>query len=59
MQAIRALAQYRPFEGGGESVKDAHEDIVLAALAEAGGRNPEGLPEAYEIARTEIASAIQ
>ena len=27
-------------------------------LAEAGGRNPEGLPEAYEIAKSEIASAI-
>jgi alanyl-tRNA synthetase len=27
-------------------------------LAEAGGKNPEGLPEAYEIAKSEIASAI-
>jgi alanyl-tRNA synthetase len=27
-------------------------------LAEAGGRNPEGLSEAYEIARSELASAI-
>jgi hypothetical protein len=37
LQAIRALSQYRPFEGGGESVREAHEDLVLAALAEAGG----------------------
>ena len=29
------------------------------ALAEAGGRNPEGLREAYEVARSEIASATQ
>ena len=28
-------------------------------LAEAGGKNPEGLPEAYEIAKSEIASAIR
>ena len=28
-------------------------------LAEAGGRNPEGLPEAYEVARGEIASALK
>jgi len=27
-------------------------------LAEAGGKNPDGLPEAYEIAKSEIASAI-
>ena len=27
-------------------------------LAEAGGKNPEGLPEAYEIAKSELASAI-
>ena len=27
-------------------------------LAEAGGKNPEGLPKAYEIAKSEIASAI-
>ena len=27
-------------------------------LAEAGGKNPEGLAEAYEIARSELASAI-
>jgi alanyl-tRNA synthetase len=27
-------------------------------LAEAGGKNPEGLPEAYEIAKSEIASAV-
>jgi hypothetical protein len=37
LQAIRALSQYRPFEGGGDSVRDAHEDVVLAALAEAEG----------------------
>jgi alanyl-tRNA synthetase len=28
-------------------------------LAEAGGKNPEGLPEAYEVARSEIASALR
>jgi hypothetical protein len=34
---IRALSQYRPFEAGGESVRDAYEDLILAALAEADG----------------------
>ena len=29
-----------------------------ADLAEAGGKNPAGLPEAYEVARSEIASAL-
>jgi alanyl-tRNA synthetase len=29
-----------------------------ATLAEAGGKNPEGLAEAYEVGRTEIASAL-
>ena len=28
-------------------------------LAEAGGKNPEGLPEAYEVAKSEIASALK
>jgi alanyl-tRNA synthetase len=28
-------------------------------LAEAGGKNPEGLPEAYEVAKSEIASALE
>jgi alanyl-tRNA synthetase len=28
-------------------------------LAEAGGKNPEGLPEAYEVGRSEIASALR
>lgn len=37
LQTIRALSRYRPFEGGGTSVKEAHEDLILAALAEAGG----------------------
>jgi adenylate kinase family enzyme len=37
LQTIRSLSQYRPFEGGGSSVKEAHEDLVLAAIAEAGG----------------------
>jgi hypothetical protein len=37
LRTIRALSQYRPFEGGGESVRDAHADLALAALAEAGG----------------------
>ena len=29
-----------------------------ADLAEAGGKNPDGLPEAYEVAKSEIASAL-
>src|SRR5690242_14577516 len=37
LRTIRALSQYRPFEGGGQSVRDAHADIALAALAEARG----------------------
>jgi hypothetical protein len=37
LSTIRSLSQYRPFESGGESTLDAHEDIALAALAEAGG----------------------
>jgi VIT1/CCC1 family predicted Fe2+/Mn2+ transporter len=37
LTTIRALSQYRPFEGGGASVRDAHADLLLAALAEAGG----------------------
>jgi alanyl-tRNA synthetase len=28
-------------------------------LAEAGGKNPEGLAEAYEVAKSEIASALK
>jgi hypothetical protein len=38
LKTIRALSQYRPFEGGGASVRDAHADLTLAALAEAGGQ---------------------
>ncbi|HEV3478844.1 MAG TPA: alanine--tRNA ligase [Gaiellaceae bacterium] len=30
-----------------------------ADLAEAGGKNPDGLPEAYEVAKSEIASALK
>jgi hypothetical protein len=37
LKTIRALSQYRPFEGGGASVHDAHDDLLLAAFAEAGG----------------------
>ena len=37
LKTIRALSQYRPFEGGGASVREAHADLTLAALAEAGG----------------------
>src|SRR5207302_5667757 len=37
LQRIRSLSQYRHFEGGGESVKEAYEDLVLASMAEAGG----------------------
>jgi alanyl-tRNA synthetase len=39
----------KPIGGGGGG---------RANLAEAGGKNPEGLAEAYEIARSELASAI-
>jgi alanyl-tRNA synthetase len=28
-------------------------------LAEAGGKNPDGLPEAYEVGKREIASALR
>lgn len=34
---IRKLSQYRPFERGGQDAIEAQEDLVLAALAEAGG----------------------
>jgi hypothetical protein len=34
---IRKLSQYRPFERGGRDALEAQEDLLLAALAEAGG----------------------
>lgn len=34
---IRKLSQYRPFERGGRDAREAQEDLLLAALAEAGG----------------------
>ena len=37
LRTIRTLSQYRPFTEGGTSVREAHQDIVLAALAESGG----------------------
>jgi hypothetical protein len=37
LKTIRALSQYRPFEGGGASVHEAHDDLLLGAFAEAGG----------------------
>lgn len=37
LATIRALSQYRPFEGQGGSRRDAQDDIVLATFAEAGG----------------------
>jgi hypothetical protein len=37
LAAIRRLSQYRPFERGGASAVEAKQDLVLAALAEAGG----------------------
>ena len=37
LKTIRALSQYRPFEGRGQSARDAQEDLVVAAMAEADG----------------------
>ena len=37
LATIRKLSQYRPFERGGQSALEAQEDLLLAALAEAGG----------------------
>ena len=35
--AIRRLSQYRVFEGGGESARQAKEDLIVATLAETDG----------------------
>ena len=35
--AIRRLSQYRLFEAGGESARQAKEDLIVATLAEVGG----------------------
>ena len=35
--AVRKLSQYRPFERGGQDALEAQQDLLLAALAEAGG----------------------
>lgn len=37
LHTIRKLSQYRPFERGGRSALEAQEDLIVAALAEAGG----------------------
>jgi len=37
LATIRKLSQYRPFERGGRDALEAQEDLLLAALAEAGG----------------------
>lgn len=37
LATIRKLSQYRPFERGGQDALEAQEDLLLAALAEAGG----------------------
>jgi predicted nucleic acid-binding protein len=37
LPTIRRLSQYRPFEGGGTSAREAKQDLLLATLAEAGG----------------------
>jgi hypothetical protein len=37
LQVIQRLSQYRPFERGGASSREAQEDLVLTALAEQGG----------------------
>lgn len=38
LATIRRLSQYRPFEHGGASARETKEDLILAAIAEAGGR---------------------
>ena len=38
LATIRRLSQYRPFERGGASARETKEDLILAAIAEAGGR---------------------
>lgn len=37
LATIRKLSQYRPFERGGRDALEAQEDLLIAALAEAGG----------------------
>jgi predicted nucleic acid-binding protein len=37
LDIVRLLSQYRPFERGGAGPREAQEDLLLAALAEAGG----------------------
>jgi predicted nucleic acid-binding protein len=37
LEIVRVLSQYRPFERGGAGPREAQEDLLLAALAEAGG----------------------
>jgi hypothetical protein len=49
--AVRRLSQYRPFEGGGASAREAIDDLVLACLAEADGGSA-SLPECVDIAKT-------
>jgi hypothetical protein len=67
LAAIRRLSQYRPFERGGASALEAKQDLVLAALAEAGG-SCEAINECRESIKTlwgidlddlEIAQAVQ
>jgi hypothetical protein len=36
-QALRSLAQYRPFDGGSEGIEMVHDDLVVAACQSAGG----------------------
>lgn len=36
-EAVSRLSQYRPFEAGGASAREAIDDLMLACLAEAGG----------------------
>lgn len=36
--AVSRLSQYRPFEAGGATAREAIDDLVLACLAEAGGK---------------------
>jgi hypothetical protein len=37
LPVVQRLSQYRPFERGGASAREAQEDLVLATLAERDG----------------------
>ncbi|MBS1882106.1 MAG: hypothetical protein JSS97_04025 [Actinobacteria bacterium] len=49
--AVSRLSQYRPFEGGGASAREAIDDLILASLAEAGGK-ASSISDIVETAKT-------